>query len=206
MRVDTRYFHTMQPSWLAQGAGRVAGSGLSGNARRAWRLMRQQGSQEHCPGAWKKTAIQGSRPTGAPDLISRCLMRTGRTRSGAATLPTSKPGIAGPTWPPYDLYSTKLVDWAIADRMDTALVSHALDQALTSRQPARKIITRSIQFINTRYTSSPHTARAIRWYGRWAVPVRVSITPYRNHSTPCLKRTDPHPALTGHRPSPPACI
>jgi transposase InsO family protein len=110
-------------------------------AVRVHRLMRQLGLSGRCPRAWKKTTIRGTKPVNAPDLIGRDFHADGPDRKWVGDITYVK------TWKGWaymatviDLYSRKLVGWAIADHMETSLVTAALDQAIASRRPASGVL------------------------------------------------------------------
>ncbi len=109
--------------------------------KRVHRLMRAAGLQGRHPRAWKRTTIGGGRPVSAPDLIGRDFTAVlpdarwcgdvtyVRTWGGWAYLATV-----------IDLYSRKVVGWAIAAHMRTSLITAALDMAIAARKPAAGVI------------------------------------------------------------------
>lgn len=119
----------------------LAALGRFVSRKRVWRLMRAAGLQGRHPRAWKRTTIKGENPHYAKDLIKQDF---------TAGLPNTK--WAGDityikTWNGWaylatviDLYSRKVVGWAIADHMETALVIKALDMAVTRRKPPNGVI------------------------------------------------------------------
>lgn len=56
-----------------------------------------------------------------------------------------------------DLFSRKVVGWAMAERMNTALVERALDMALQTRQPGSTLLHHSDQ--GSQYTSATYQAK-----------------------------------------------
>ena len=120
--------------------------------KRVWRLMKAAGLRGRHPKAWRahhyrwRQAGPGARPD------RRAFLPTGRTRSGAAILRTSRRGTAGLIVATViDLHSRKLVGWAIADHMRTELVTAALDMAIASRKPPAGVIFHSDR--GAQYTS-----------------------------------------------------
>jgi len=108
---------------------------------RVWRLMRNAGLIGRHPRAYKRTTVPGAKPVDAPDLIGRRFAADERDTAWCGDITYIK------TWQGWaymatviDLYSRKLVGWAIADNMETSLVIAALTRALESRRPPAGII------------------------------------------------------------------
>ena len=109
--------------------------------KRVHRLMKAAGLQGRHPQAWKRTTIGGDRPVPAPDLIGRDF---------TAALPDAK--WCGDityikTWDGWaylatviDLYSRKVIGWAVAAHMRASLITAALDMALAARKPPPGVI------------------------------------------------------------------
>jgi len=109
--------------------------------KRVHRLMKAAGLQGRHPQAWKRTTIRGDRPVPAPDLIGRDF---------TAALPDAK--WCGDityikTWDGWaylatviDLYSRKVIGWAVAAHMRASLITAALDMALAARKPPPGVI------------------------------------------------------------------
>ena len=120
--------------------------------KRVWRLMRALGLQGRHPRAWKQTTVHGEQPVPAPDLIGRDFTaeRANERWCGDITYIKSWDG-----WvylaTVIDLYSRRVVGWAVADHMRTELVTDALQMALTHRRPKGKVIFHSDR--GTQYTS-----------------------------------------------------
>ena len=109
--------------------------------KRVHRLMQAAGLRGRHPRAWRRTTIGGDRPVPAPDLVGRDF---------TAALPDTK--WCGDvtyikTWDGWaylatviDLYSRKVVGWAVAAHMRTSLVTAALDMAVAARKPPAGVI------------------------------------------------------------------
>lgn len=110
--------------------------------RRTWRLMRAAGLQGRHPRAWRRTTLPGEEKAApAPDLIGRDFTADTPNSRWCGDITYVK------TWDGWaylatviDLYSRKLVGWAIADHMRTSLVTDALQKALDDRQPSGEVI------------------------------------------------------------------
>lgn len=120
--------------------------------KRVWRLMQAAGLQGRHPRTWKKTTIRGERPVPAPDLIGRDFTAQRRDERWCGDITYVK------TWQGWvylatviDLYSRRVVGWAVADHMRTDLVTDALRMALAQRQPESTVIFHSDR--GTQYTS-----------------------------------------------------
>jgi putative transposase len=121
--------------------------------KRVHRLMQAAGLRGRHPRAWKRTTIGGDRPVPAPDLIGRDF---------TAALPDTK--WCGDvtyikTWDGWayfatviDLYSRKVIGWAVAAHMRTSLITAALDMALAARKPPPGVVFHSDR--GCQYTSS----------------------------------------------------
>jgi transposase InsO family protein len=121
--------------------------------KRVHRLMQAAGLRGRHPKAWKRTTIGGDRPVPAPDLIGRDF---------TAALPDTK--WCGDityikTWDGWaylatviDLYSRKVIGWAVAAHMRASLVTAALDMAIAARKPPAGVIFHSDR--GCQYTSS----------------------------------------------------
>lgn len=123
--------------------------------KRVWRLMRAADLQGRHPRAWRRTTIHGEEPVSAPDLIGRVFSADGPDQRWCGDITYIK------TWEGWaylatviDLYSRKVVGWAIADHMRTELVTQALQMALTHRRPPDKVIFHTDR--GTQYTSKEH--------------------------------------------------
>ena len=108
---------------------------------RVLRLMQSLGLAGRHRKAYKKTTVQSDSPVPAPDLIRRNFRTAARDQAWCGDITYVR------TWQGWaymatviDLYSRKLVGWAVADHMRTSLVVDALDQALQNRRPDGKVI------------------------------------------------------------------
>jgi transposase InsO family protein len=140
MLIATVFAKCNRPGWRRVRA-ELRVTGWHVGAVRVHRLMRQLGLSGRCPRAWKKTTIRGTKPVNAPDRIGRDAHATGPDQKWVGDITYIK------TWKGWaymatviDLYSRKLVGWAIADHMETSLVTAALDQAIANRHPAKGVI------------------------------------------------------------------
>jgi len=120
--------------------------------KRVWRLMRAAGLQGRHPKAWKRTTVHGDWPVSAPDLVKRDFTAVGPNRRWCGDITYIK------TWEGWaylatviDLYSRKVVGYAIADHMRTDLITNALDMAIAARHPSPGVIFHSDR--GTQYTS-----------------------------------------------------
>jgi transposase InsO family protein len=109
--------------------------------QRVWALMRRAGLAGRRRKAYKKTTVQSDRPVPAPDLVGRDFTAGGPDRKWVGDITYVK------TWRGWgyvatviDLYSRKLVGWAVADHMRTSLVIDALAQALRNRRPPGEVV------------------------------------------------------------------
>jgi transposase InsO family protein len=119
---------------------------------RVWRLMRNAGLVGRHPRAYRTTTVAGSDPVAAPDLVGRDFSADAKDQRWCGDITYIK------TWAGWaymatviDLYSRKLVGWAIADHMETSLVIAALHQALADRRPTGPVIFHSDR--GSQYTS-----------------------------------------------------
>ena len=125
--------------------------------KRVWRLMQAAGLQGRHPRAWKKTTIRGEQPVPAPDLIGRDFTAQRRDERWCGDITYVR------TWQGWvylatviDLYSRRVVGWAVADHMRTDLVTDALRMALAQRRPESAVIFHSDR--GTQYTSREFAA------------------------------------------------
>jgi transposase InsO family protein len=125
--------------------------------KRVHRLMRRAGLQGRHPEAWKRTTVHGDKPVPAPDLIGRDFTAARMNERWCGDITYVK------TWDGWaylatviDLYSRKVVGWAVADHMRTTLVTDALTMALCHRAPVGAVIFHSDR--GTQYTSGEFDA------------------------------------------------
>jgi putative transposase len=121
--------------------------------KRVHRLMRAAGLQGRHPKAWKRTTIGADKPVPAPDLIGRDFTAACPDTKWCGDITYIK------TWDGWaylatviDLYSRKVIGWAVATHMRTGLVIAALDMALAARKPPAGVIFHSDR--GCQYTSS----------------------------------------------------
>ena len=158
-----------RPGWRRVRAGlQACGWRVGGN--RVRRLMGELGLVGRCPRAWRKTTLPGAGPVGVPDRIGRDFWAGGPDQKWCGDITYIK------TWYGWaymatviDLYSRKLVGWAIADTMDTSLVVDALRQALASRRPAPGVIfhsDRGCQYTSGQFAEFCSANSVVRSLGR----------------------------------------
>ncbi len=109
--------------------------------KRVWRLMHAAGLQGRHPRAWKRTTTHGDRPLDAPDLIGQDFHadQPDTRWCGDITYVATVEGWVY-TATVIDLYSRKVVGYAVADHLRTPLISEALAAALSTRRPPRGVI------------------------------------------------------------------
>jgi putative transposase len=109
--------------------------------KRVHRLMQAAGLRGRHPRAWKRTTIGGDKPVAAPDLIGRDFTaeHPGTRWCGDVTYIKTWDGWAYLATV-IDLYSRKLVGWAIATHMRTSLVTAAPGMAVAARKPPAGVI------------------------------------------------------------------
>jgi len=125
--------------------------GPQASLNRVARVMREAGIQGVSPRKWKRTTLRGESPRPAPDLVDRDFTATGPDQLWVADITYI------PTWGGFlflaivlDVWSRRVVGWAMATHMRTELVLDALDMALAQRKP-RGVIHHSDQ--GCQYTS-----------------------------------------------------
>jgi putative transposase len=114
--------------------------------KRVERLMRQAGLSGLIPKKWKATTIRVPGVRVAEDLLDRNFAAGAPNRCWVADITYLR------TWEGWlylvavqDLYSRRIVGWAMADHMRAELVTDALQMALTNRRPERGLIWHSDQ-------------------------------------------------------------
>jgi transposase InsO family protein len=109
--------------------------------KRVWRLMKAAGLRGRHRRAWKRTTVAGRRPIDAPDLLGQDFTaeRPDSRWCGDITYTSTVDGWAY-TASVIDLYSRKVVGYAVADHLRTSLVTEALSVALARRNPSRGVI------------------------------------------------------------------
>jgi putative transposase len=133
----------------AELAERVEGPKASLN--RVARVMRWAGLQGVSPRKWARTTVRDEAARPAPDLVDRDFTATGPDQLWVADITYV------PTWAGFlylavvlDVWSRRIVGWAMATHLRTELVLEALDMALVQRRP-KDVILHSDQ--GSQYTS-----------------------------------------------------
>ena len=140
--------------------------------KRVWRLMQAAGLRGRHPKAWKKTTVAGQRPVDAPDLIGQeFTAEAPNTRwCGDITYVRTVHGWVF-TATVIDLYSRKVVGYAVADHLRTSLIIEALAAALITRQPPKGVIfhsDRGCQYTSTEFANFCAESGVRRSMGRRA--------------------------------------
>jgi len=114
--------------------------------KRVERLMREDGLSGLQEKKWRSTTIRVPGVRVADDLLDRDFAADGPNRVWVADITYLR------TWEGWlylvavqDLYSRRIVGWAMADHMRTELVTDALEMALARRRPAPGLIWHSDQ-------------------------------------------------------------
>lgn len=104
--------------------------------KRVARLMRDAGMQGVSRRKWVRTTTRDERVRPAPDLVERQFTATAPNHIWVADITFI------PTWEGWvylaaveDMWSRRIVGWAMADHMRTELVDNALRMAIGARQP-----------------------------------------------------------------------
>jgi putative transposase len=125
--------------------------GVGVGTKRVARLMRQAGIQGVSRRKWVRTTIRDEASRPAPDLVQRQFTATAPNQVWVADITSI------PTWQGWvylaavqDMWSRRIVGWAMAEHMRAELVTTALDMAITSRRP-QQVIHHSDQ--GSQYTS-----------------------------------------------------
>jgi putative transposase len=131
----------------------LAARGVQVSAKRVWRLMKAAGLRGRHPRAWRKTTIAAQQPLDAPDLIGQDFSAAAPdTRwCGDITYVRTVDGWVY-TATVIDLYSRKVVGYAVADHLRTSLILEALAAALLTRKPPKGVIFHSDR--GCQYTSN----------------------------------------------------
>ena len=130
----------------------LAASGHRVSHKRIHRLMQAADLRGRHPKAWKRTTTGAPDPVPAPDLVARRFTAEQPDQKWCGDITYVK------TWDGWaylatviDLHSRKIIGWAVADHMRTALVTEALDMAVTTREPPPGVIFHSDR--GAQYTS-----------------------------------------------------
>jgi transposase InsO family protein len=116
-------------------------SGASCCVNTVARIMRENGLAAKVKRRFKVTTDSGHDLPVAPNHLDRCF---GRSRPNEAWVSDITFIATAEGWlylaAEMDLYSRKIVGWAMSDRLDTALVARALTMALDQRRPGAGLI------------------------------------------------------------------
>jgi putative transposase len=111
--------------------------GIRVGKKRVARLMRAAGIQGVSRRKWVRTTVKDDRTRPAPDLVQRQFTATAPNQIWVADITFI------PTWEGWvylaavqDMWSRRIVGWAMADHMRTELVAAALDMAIQTRRPS----------------------------------------------------------------------
>ncbi len=88
-----------------------------------------------------------------------------------------------------DVFSRRVVGWAMNSLLETTLVLDALNMALWNRRPAPGVVHHSIAASSTQAWPTAVGVRKRAWCPRWAVPVMRMITRLRKRSSPRSRRS-----------------
>ena len=157
--------------------------GLAVGRKRVARLMRQHGirgvSRRR---AWCVTTTRDKRQRPAPDLVERKFVADGPNQLWVADM-TYVPTWAGFTYLAVvlDLWSRRVVGWAIGESMTTELVLTALDMAIQQRKP-QGVIQHSDQG-STPASLLARGARRLVFVRRWEPSATLTTTPWPRASS-----------------------
>ena len=125
--------------------------GPQAGRNRVARVMREAGLKGVSPRKWAHTTVRDEKARPAPDLVDRHFVATGPDQLWVADITYV------PTWAGFlylaivlDVWSRRIVGWAMATHLRTELVLDALDMAVARRRP-RGVIHHSDQ--GCQYTS-----------------------------------------------------
>ena len=110
--------------------------------RRVERLMREEGLRGKVRRRFKRTTESDHALPVAPNTLDRCFTAPAPDRVWAADITYLPLAAGGVSYLAVlvDLYSRRVVGWAMAEHLRTELVLDALDAALGSREPAPNLI------------------------------------------------------------------
>ena len=143
--------------------------GPQASLNRVARVMREAEIQGVSPRKWTHTTLRAKGVRPAPDLVDRDFTATGPDQLWVADITYIS------TWAGFlflaivlDVWSRRVVGWAMATHLRTELVLDALDMALARRRP-RGVIHHSDQGCQGKFNrSSQHLMEVWRWYRRAA--------------------------------------
>ena len=135
----------------------LAAGGWRVGQKRVWRLMHAAGLRGRRPGGSVLTTVPGQASGPVPDLVNRDFTAGRPNEKWCGDITYVK------TWDGWaylatviDLYSRKVIGWAVAEHMRTSLAVEALEMALTHRQPQTGVIFHSDR--GSQYTASEFAA------------------------------------------------
>lgn len=141
---------------------RLKRRGLQTSQKRVARLMRESGISGVTRRKKWRTTRQSKRARPAPDLVDRVFRADGPNQLWVADI-THIPTRTVPVYLAMvlDVWSRKIVGWALDTSMPAELVVGALDMALERRQPGRVIhhSDQGSQYTSTAFTSRCHAHR-----------------------------------------------
>jgi putative transposase len=133
--------------------------GPQASLNRVARVMREAEIQGVSPRKWTHTTLRAKRARPAPDLVDRDFTATGPDQLWVADITYIS------TWAGFlflavvlDVWSRRIVGWAMATHLRTELVLDALDMALARRRP-RGVIHHSDQGCQPRFKESSQRIR-----------------------------------------------
>jgi putative transposase len=110
--------------------------GPPASLNRVARVMREAGVQGVSPRKWTRTTLRAGKGRAGPDLVDQDFTATGPNQLWVADITYV------PTWAGFlylaivmDVWSRRIVGWAMATHLRTELVLEALDMALERRRP-----------------------------------------------------------------------
>jgi putative transposase len=108
--------------------------------KRVARLLKQAGLRGVSRRKWPVTTVRAAQARPAPDLVERGFTAKGPNQLWVADI-TCVPTRAGMLYLAVvlDVWSRRIVGWAMATHLRTSLVVSALDMAVTQRRPAQVI-------------------------------------------------------------------
>ena len=153
--------------------------------KRVARLMTAAGLRGRRPPRWVRTTTPEPTPPAIPIACTGSSLRQHPTCCGSATSPTSARGKAGCTWRRcIDVFSRRVIGWAMADHMRASLVCDALRMAVATRGgTVAGVIFHSDR--GSQYTSAEFRASATRTgcSSRWGRPACAGTTPSPSRSS-----------------------
>ena len=115
-------------------------AGVRVGRKRVARLLKQAGLRGVSRRKWPVTTVRAAHARPAPDLVQRAFTATGATQLWVADI-TYVPTATGTLYLAVvlDVWSRRIVGWAMATHLRTSLVLAALDMAITQRRPTAVI-------------------------------------------------------------------